>query len=100
MKRARSIAQKHFRILFASLGIFSLLMAMAAAPVIAYETSMGGNYPACQNRCLSEHAKKVQIISERYATEGNIQSFQDSIDIAVEQYAECIYQCRMVLPVK
>lgn len=99
MKRERSIAQKHFRVVFASLVIFSLLMG-AAMPVAGHAISLRGNYPACQNRCLSEHAKKIQIINERYTREGNMQSFQDSIDIAVEQYAECIDECKMVLPVK
>ena len=84
MKRERSIAQKHFRAVFASLVIFSLLMGVGNVSVLAYAISLRGNYPACQNRCLSEHAKKIQIINERYTREGNMRSFQDSIDIAVE----------------
>lgn len=99
MKREHSIAQKHFRVLFASLGIFSLLTGVAM-PVAVHAISLRGNYPACQNKCLSEHKKKIQIINERYTRDGNMRSFQDTIDIAVEQYVECIDECKMVLPVK
>ena len=99
MKPANSFIQKHFRIIAASLASISFFI-VAAVPAVASETSMRGNYPACQNRCLSEHTKKVQIISERYARENNLEDFHDSIEIAVAQYAECIQGCKMVLPVK
>jgi len=98
MKPANYFIQKHFRIIAASLA--SIPLFIGALPAVALETSMRGNYPACQNRCLSEHTKKVQIISERYARENNLEDFHDSIEIAVAQYAECIQGCKMVLPVK
>lgn len=99
MKPAYSVIQKHLRMIPVSLVSISFFIG-AALPAVASETSMRGNYPACQNRCLSEHTKNVQIINEQHAGGNNIQYFQDLIDVAVAQYAECIQGCKMVLPVK
>ena len=98
MKPANYFIKKHFRIIAASLA--SIPLFIGALPAVALETSMRGNYPACQNRCLSEHIKNVQIINEQHARGNTIHYFQDLIDIAVAQYTECIQGCKMVLPVK
>jgi hypothetical protein len=99
MKLPYSIIQRHFRMIAVSLVSIPFFIG-AVLPAVASETSMRGDYPACQNRCLSEHIKNVQMINEQHARGNTIHYFQDLIDIAVAQYTECIQGCKMVFPVK
>ena len=93
------VKRKHFLIFPVFVGSLVLFM-LIGSPLAAFETSMRGNYPACQMNCLSEHNKKVNAVCEAYTKEKNIEYFQNSIEAAVARYVECINQCKMVLPVK
>jgi hypothetical protein len=99
MNPVRPVKRRHFGIVPVFLGSLFLFVG-TAFPLSASETSMRGNYPACQLACLSEHTNKVRIICDGYVKEKNIEHFHNSMDIAVAKYVECHQQCKMVLPVK
>jgi hypothetical protein len=59
-----------------------------------------GDGPVCQEGCLQEHTQKMKKFSEDLARTGDRIAYQDQVEQAEKGYAQCLTNCRELIPVK
>jgi len=77
------------------LGLF-----LSILPVIGYTAAKRGDAPRCQTECLAQHRSNVKKLMNNYEKTQNKADFQEHVDKAVEEYRECIENCKELIPVK
>jgi hypothetical protein len=80
-----------------------LMLALSDAIItlsIAAEQSKRGNYPQCQEECLSMLKKRMAGLSESYKNTGKRLEYEASVEEARLDYDLCIVNCKALLPVK
>jgi len=79
--------------------VFSLLSTVLSLKADQLKPQRG-DFPKCQETCLSFHRTKMETIINDYVHLQEKISFQDSVDKALTQYKDCIDNCRDPMPVK
>ena len=79
----------------AALGLF-----LSILPVIGYAAAKRGDAPRCQTECLAQHRSNVNKLMNTYEKTQNKADFQEHMGKAVEEYRECIENCKELMPVK
>jgi hypothetical protein len=79
----------------AVLGLF-----LSMLTVIGYAAAKRGDAPRCQTECLAQHRSNIEKLMNNYEKTQNKVDFQEHVDKAVEEYRECVENCRELMPVK
>lgn len=59
-----------------------------------------GDYPKCQEECLSRLNKRMTELSDMYNKTENKLQYEELVDQARDDYDRCITNCRKIYPVK
>jgi hypothetical protein len=66
----------------------------------AAEEPKRGDYPYCQESCVSLLVKRMADLSKEYQKNGNRLSYEEQVGEARSAYDSCIENCREARPVK
>jgi hypothetical protein len=56
--------------------------------------------PRCQNECLKEHSEKMAMFDKSLSETGNKFVYQNQVEQEESHYANCLTNCREVIPIK
>jgi hypothetical protein len=59
-----------------------------------------GDEPRCQNECLKEHSEKMAMHDKSLSETANKFAYQDQVEQEGSRYANCLTNCREVIPIK
>ncbi len=59
-----------------------------------------GDYPQCQDKCVTQLEKRMTDLSEEYKKQGGRLSYEERVEQARSDYDSCINRCKEPLPVK
>ena len=54
----------------------------------------------CQNECLKEHSEKMAMLDKSLSKTRNKFAYQDQVEQEENRYANCLTNCREVIPIK
>lgn len=87
--------------LYFFLGCQMLMVMTHAFPLGAEEMKPHrGQFPQCQETCLSTHQLRMEKLMKEYERQHEKVVYQEGVDKAVSDYKECITNCREPIPIK
>lgn len=78
------------------------LLLSAAFPTLSNASGKAkrGDYPQCQEECLSRLRKRMAQVSEEYRSKVNRLLYEERVEQARIDYNDCIVNCKEPRPVK
>ncbi|HEX3001485.1 MAG TPA: hypothetical protein VHN82_03810 [Methanoregula sp.] len=85
---------------FPVIALSLVLIAGLAGPLRGDEKPKRGDYPRCQEECLSQLRSRMAALSEEYKRTENKLLYEQEVERARYHYDDCIDRCRIRYSVK